>query len=159
MQLAIALHAATTWYQIESDGSRQEFWLAIATYLFECADQPGVIDHERGGIIPRYSLQTPHVTPGDPRTASELIEAFADPHYNKRTELSDEGWLIDVCAEFYVALPEGPLKTRVGQVARAGFNQQKKIVIGGGRLTSFSPGNWSAWGTHYPCVLAFGWQQ
>lgn len=158
MQLGVALHATTMWYLAEPDPVRKKFWLAFATYLFECADQEGIIDWKRGGIIQRYGLHTPHPSATDPRSPSELVEAYADPRYQRRENLGAEGWLIDAIAEFYSALPEGPLKARAGLVAKQGYEVQKGIVIGGGGLTTFNPRNWSAWGTHFPLVQAFGFQ-
>jgi hypothetical protein len=158
MQLAVALNATTQWYQVEPDASRKAFWLEFASYLFQCADQPGIIDWKRGGLIPRYSLQTPLVSPIDPRTASELVESYADPHYNRREGLADSGWLIDAIAEFFNALPQGELRTRAAAVAKAGYEAQGQTIIGSGNLTTFSVRNFSAYGQHYPCVQAFGWQ-
>lgn len=153
MQLAIALHAACVWYQLDGDAERRKFWLALIKYLaLECLDQPGIIDWTRGGIIQRYSLQTPHAVPGGP-SASELVEQNAAPNYQKRVQLSDEGWVVPALAEAWLVTGID----RIHDMALDGYNHQKLIHVGHNQETIYSPTDWSAWGTNYPAVQAFGW--
>jgi hypothetical protein len=151
MQLSIALHAANVWHQVEGQESRRTFWRALIDYLFGCINQPGLIDWTRGGIIQRYSLQTPQAVAGGP-TASELVEQWAPPNYQSRNVLSAEGWVGAALAEAWLITGD----PKMHDLAKEIYDHQAPINVAHG-VKQFSVGNWSAWGTFWPSVLAFGW--
>lgn len=152
MQLSIALHAASVWYQLEGSTARKAFWQAVGDYIVECLDQPGIIDWSRGGIIQRYALQTPQAVPGGP-SASELVEQYAPANYRSREILSAEGWVIPALAEWWLATQH----ERAHDMALEGYRVQITKIVGPNQQTIYSPTDWSAWGQNHPAVVAFGW--
>lgn len=152
MQLSIALHAASVWYQLEGQSGRKAFWQALGDYIVDCLAQPGVIDWSRGGIIQRYALQTPHAVPGGP-SASELVEQYAPANYRSREILSAEGWCVPALAEWWLATSS----QKAHDMAQEGYRVQITKIVGPNNQTIYSPGQWSAWGQNHAAVVAFGW--